>query len=53
VEIPENITGRIGQPRNKAIHQGHGLDADIATKALEKAEEIVDLAFPLDALLST
>jgi hypothetical protein len=53
VEIPENITERIAQPRNKAIHLGHELDFEIATKALGKAEEIVDLAFPVDTLLST
>jgi hypothetical protein len=49
--LPGNITEEIAQPRNKAIHEGHGLDKETATKALVKAEEVVDVAFPWKNLL--
>jgi HEPN domain-containing protein len=49
--LPDNITEEIAQPRNKAIHEGHELDEETAAKALVKAEEVVDLAFPWKKLL--
>jgi len=48
---PDNITEEIAQPRNKAIHEGHELDEETAARALAKAEEVVDLAFPWKKLL--
>lgn len=48
---PENITEDIARPRNKAIHEGHEPDEETAVKALTKAEEVVDQAFPWRKLL--
>ena len=48
---PDNITEAIAQPRNKAIHEGYEPDDETAAKALRKAEEVVDLAFPWKKLL--
>jgi hypothetical protein len=49
--LPDNITEELAQPRNKAIHEGHGLDEETAAKALVKAEEVVEVAFPWKNLL--
>ena len=49
--LPERIQQEIGEPRNKAIHEGREPDEETATKALEKAEEVLDLAFPWKKLL--
>lgn len=49
--LPERIQQEIGKPRNQAIHEGREPDEETATKALKKAEEVVDLAFPLKKLL--
>jgi len=50
-KLPAGIKDDLNEPRNKAIHAGHELDEDVATKALEKAEELLDLAFPWKKLL--
>ena len=50
-QVPERIQQEIGEPRNKAIHEGHEPDEEAATKALEKAGEVVDLAFPWKKLV--
>ena len=50
-KLPAGIKDVLSEPRNKAIHAGHELDEDVATKALEKAEELLDLAFPWKKLL--
>jgi hypothetical protein len=50
-ELPEKIQQEIGEPRNKAMHEGHEPDEETATKALDKAEQVVDLAFPWRKLL--
>jgi hypothetical protein len=50
-KIPSRIKEEIGEPRNKAIHAGREPDKDTAAKALSKAEEVVDLAFPWKKLL--
>jgi hypothetical protein len=49
--VPENITEDIAQPRNDAIHRGHEPSEEMATKALLKAEEIVEIAAPRGNLL--
>lgn len=49
--LPKRIQQEVGEPRNRAIHEGHEPDEETATKALEKAEEVVDLAFPWRKLL--
>ena len=50
-QLPERIQQEIGEPRNRAIHEGREPDEEAATKALEKAEEVADLAFPWKKLL--
>jgi hypothetical protein len=50
-KLPPRIQQEIGEPRNKAIHEGHEPTEETAAAALEKAEEIVDLAFPWKTLL--
>jgi hypothetical protein len=49
--LPDRIREEISEPRNKAIHAGHEPDEETANKALGKAEEILDLAFPWKKLL--
>jgi hypothetical protein len=49
--LPPEITKAIAEPRHKAIHQGQEPDEATATLALEKAEEVIDLAFPWKRLL--
>lgn len=49
--IPPRIREEIAEPRNRAIHAGREPDEDAAVKALGKAEEVVDLAFPWRKLL--
>ena len=44
-KLPDRIHQEIAQPRNKVIHEGREPDEETATKALEKAEEVLDLAF--------
>lgn len=51
-QLPERIQQEIGEPRNKAIHEGQEPNEETATKALAKAEEVLDLAFPWKGLLS-
>jgi hypothetical protein len=50
-KIPIRIKEEIGEPRNKAIHAGREPNKDAAAKALGKAEDVVDLAFPWKKLL--
>jgi len=50
-KLPNNIHQEIARPRNKAIHEGREPDEETATKALRKAEEVLDLAFPWKKLL--
>jgi len=50
-ELPGKIQQEVGEPRNRAIHEGREPDAETARAALAKAEEIVDVAFPLGSLL--
>jgi hypothetical protein len=50
-DIPTDADKEIGIPRNEAIHAGHELDEETAEKALARAEQIVDLAFPWKKLL--
>ena len=50
-KIPIRIKEEIGEPRNQAIHAGREPDEETANKALGKAEEILDLAFPWKKLL--
>jgi hypothetical protein len=45
-DIPIDVEKEIGVPRNEAIHAGDDLDEETAEKALAKAEQLVDLAFP-------
>jgi len=45
-DLPGGIKEEISDPRNVAIHAGQELDEMTAGAALEKAEEVVDLAFP-------
>ena len=49
--LPDGIDGDLNKPRNEAIHAGHQPDEETATKALEKAEDVLDLAFPWKKLL--
>ncbi len=51
-QLPERIQQEIGEPRNKAIHEGREPDEETATKALANAEEVLDQAFPWKELLS-
>jgi HEPN domain-containing protein len=50
-DLPRKIQQEIGEPRNRAIHEGREPDEETATKALEKAEEVLDLASPWKKLL--
>lgn len=50
-KLPDRIQQEIAQPRNRAIHEGREPDKATAIKALEKAEEVLDLAFPGKKLL--
>jgi HEPN domain-containing protein len=50
-KLPDRIQQEIAEPRNRAIHEGREPDEGTATKALEKAEEVLDLAFPWKKLL--
>jgi hypothetical protein len=50
-KLPDRIQQEIVEPRNKAIHEGREPGEETATKALEKAEEVLDLAFPWKKLL--
>lgn len=52
-DIPTKVDKEIGGPRNEAIHGGDGLDGEIAEKALAKAEQLVDLAFPWKKLFAS
>lgn len=49
--LPDRLREEISEPRNKAIHVGREPDEETATKALEKAEEVLDLVFPWKKLL--
>jgi hypothetical protein len=51
LELPGRIKEEISDPRNVAIHAGQELDEMTAGAALEKAEEVVDLAFQWKKLL--
>lgn len=50
-DLPQRIQQDVGEPRNKAIHEGYDPDEGIAEKALAKTEEVVGLAFPWKELL--
>ena len=50
-KVPIGIKEEIAEPRNKAIHGGHDPDKETATRALEKAGEVLDLASPWKKLL--
>jgi hypothetical protein len=50
-DIPPNVDKEIGRPRNDAIHAGDELDEETAEKALTRAEQVVNLAFPWRKLL--
>jgi hypothetical protein len=50
-QLPQRIQQEIGEPRNKAIHEGREPDEGTASNALEKAQEVVDLAFPWKKLI--
>jgi len=50
-KLPEGLKNELNEPRNQAIHAGHELDEKTASQALEKAEEVVDLAFAWKKLL--
>jgi len=50
-KLPDGIDGDLNKPRNEAIHAGHEPDEETAIKALKKAEEVLDLAFPWKKLL--
>jgi hypothetical protein len=50
--LPKRIQQEVGDPRNKAIHEGHEPDEETADKALDKAQEVVELAFPPRKLLT-
>jgi hypothetical protein len=50
-QLPKRIQQEIGEPRNRAIHEGDAPDEETASKALVKTEEVVDLAFPWKKLL--
>ncbi|HEY2054113.1 MAG TPA: hypothetical protein VGH14_09280 [Solirubrobacterales bacterium] len=51
-DIPTDVDKEIGIPRNEAIHAGDDLDEETAEKALAKAEQLVDLAFPWKKLFA-
>jgi len=51
ITLPRRIREEISEPRNIAIHAGRELDDETAGRALEKSEEIVNLAFPWKKLL--
>jgi hypothetical protein len=50
-KLPDAIVQEVGTPRNRAIHEGKDPDKATATKALMKAEEVLDLAYPWQKLL--
>lgn len=50
-KLPDRIQQEIAEPRNKAIHEGREPDEGTAAKALKKAEEVLDVAFPWKKLL--
>lgn len=50
-ELPQRIQQDVGEPRNKAIHEGYDPNESVAEKALAKTEEVVGLAFPWKRLL--
>jgi hypothetical protein len=49
--LPDRIQQEIAEPRNKAMHEGREPNEETAAKAIGKAEEVVDLAFPWKKLL--
>ena len=49
--LPGRINEDIGEPRNEAIHRGREPSEAQAGGALEKAEEVVDVALPWKKLL--
>ena len=49
--LPQRIQQDVGEPRNKAIHEGYDPDEGVAERALAKTEEVVGLAFPWRKLL--
>lgn len=51
IELPGAISQDISKPRNDAIHEGHKPSQETAGKALSKAAEVVDLAFPHKKLI--
>lgn|GEM_PF-6551372 len=51
-QLPERIQQEVGEPRNKAIHEGREPDGETAARALAKTEEVLDLAFPWNGLLA-
>jgi hypothetical protein len=50
--IPPEVDNEIGKPRNVAIHAGGELDEQTAEEALARAEQVVDVAYPWQRLLS-
>lgn len=50
-KLPDAIIQEVGTPRNRAIHEGKDPNEATATKALKKAEEVLDLAYPWKKLL--
>lgn len=50
--LPSSIQQRIGEPRNRAIHEGKEPVQPTAELALEKAEEVVGVASPWETLLA-
>ena len=51
VPLPGGIQQRVSEPRNDAIHEGKEPSRDVTSKALAKAREVVDTAFPWKGLL--
>jgi hypothetical protein len=49
--IPARISQEVGEPRNQAIHQGREPGPETAARAVAKAEEVLELAFPWRSLL--
>lgn len=50
-KLPARIQQEVGEPRNRAIHEGEEPNETTARQALAKAEEIVDLSYPWKTLL--
>jgi hypothetical protein len=51
IKLPGAIQQEVSEPRNDAIHQGTEPSQQRANKALVKASEVVDMAFPWKGML--